>query len=208
MCWKQALESLLLDGRMLMIRKCTVFFLLAFNLLAQDAGDLRWNTLQESPHLSRCRAEVTGKNGGQSFKAILEIVHAAGENETYSFNVILPNASAFKLLNLTDLEADPGGPISDKKTLNIRPKAVAVKDGYSFFAEGRVGYSGTDTFTFDKSTKSSRGTKDPVYALLNSAMVSSEDWVVSIANPLNAKQSVSISFDFKGARTFLKAHLH
>jgi hypothetical protein len=71
---------------------------------------------------------------------------------------------------------------------------------FETYAEGRMGFSGPDTFTFDN-VFVEHGSSNKMFMM---AGKSNEKWKIRIVNPLIQSQSVVIFFDFVGAHEFLK----
>lgn len=186
-----------------MFRKCAWMVVAAVSLAGQNPADLKWVARSYSDMLTSTRAEVVGHCGDKSFKALIEIMHAAGTDETFTLNIRIPDASKFKLLDLGEF-AGPGSLAGEKKVLTI--KAASMKEGYRFFGEG--GFTSEyapDEFTIDLATP--RDKRKPLFQMLNKALSNSEEWTIRITSPKNPKQFVTIPVSFVGAQGFLKSHL-
>jgi len=186
-----------------MLRRCAWIAIAAVSLASQNPVGLKWLSKSYSATLTSNRAEVVGHCGDKSFKALVEIMHASGSNETFTLNIRIPDASKFKLLNLDEF-AGPGGPAGEKKVLTI--KSASMKEGFRFFGEGgfTTDYS-QDEFTIDLATP--RDKHKPLFQLLSKALGNSEEWTIRIVSPKNPNQFVLIPFSFAGTQDYLKSHL-
>jgi hypothetical protein len=186
-----------------MLRKFTWTMVAAVSLVGQNTAGIKWSARNYSATLTSNRAEVVGRCGDKSFKALIEIMHASGTDETFTLNIRIPGASKFELLNLSEF-AGPGSPAGEKKVLTI--KSASMKEGYRFFGEG--GFTteyGPDEFTIDLATP--RDKRKPLFQVLNKALDNSEEWIIRIVSPKNPKQFVEIPFSFVGTQNYLKSHL-
>jgi hypothetical protein len=175
-------------------------------LSAQNVNPIKWIIQKKNATVTCCRAEVVGMSGNQTFDAAIEMNHGTsggGHGENYTFNIVILKASSFKALKLADLEADAGGPISEKMTLVV--KSLGSDAMFKSWAQGHTGYN-VDTFTFENSCIYKKSA--PIYKLYVDGAASSENWMITITNPFDSKQTVTIPFDFVGAHDFLQSCLH
>ncbi len=186
-----------------MPRNCAWMVVGAISLIGQTPIGMRWVARTYSASLTSTRAEAVGFSGDKSFKVLIEIMHASGEDETFTLNIRIPNASTFKALDLAEF-AGPGSPAGDRKVLTI--KSAGMKDGYRFYGEG--GFTNEydpDEFTIDLATP--RDARRPLFQLLKRILTDPEGWTVQIASPKDPKRVVLIPISFVGAQGFLRSRL-
>lgn len=162
-----------------------------------------WVYQKKTDTLKVCYARAVGHASGNSFDAIVSLEYASGRDKNFAINILIPNASKFKHLDL--------GAIGDPDRKKIKNGLVflnmASNKKYYFPLEGSL----TAEFSDDEFTM-------PIYCndifpikqnklirqMLADIGQHPSSWRISISNPQAQREVVEISLSFSGAAPFVE----